>query len=75
MRFNKAKCKVLHMDWGNPKDKYRLDGEWIGSSPAEKDLGIMVDEKLDQEINISIAIEKLDKIYKGNIGPKHILIA
>jgi len=24
MKFNRAKCKVLHMDWGNPKHNYRL---------------------------------------------------
>ena len=24
MRFNRAKCKVLHIDGGNPKYKYRL---------------------------------------------------
>ena len=29
MKFNKAKCKVLHMSRGNPKHKYRLDDEWI----------------------------------------------
>jgi len=44
MKVNKAKYKVLHMGLGNPKHRYRLGGEWIESSPEEKDL---VDEKIN----------------------------
>ncbi|KAJ7427643.1 rna-directed dna polymerase from mobile element jockey-like [Willisornis vidua] len=46
MKFNKSKCKVLHLVCNNPKHKYMLCGEWIETSLGEKDLEVFMDEKL-----------------------------
>jgi len=47
MRFNKAEYKVLHLGQGNTRYQNMPGDERFESSPAEKDLGLLVEEYLD----------------------------
>jgi len=46
MKFNKGQYRVLHLGRNNPMHQHRSEADLLESSSAERDRGVLVDDKL-----------------------------
>lgn len=52
MKFNKGKCQVLHLGCCNVGHRHKLGDKWLESSRLERDLGVLLDSRLNMSHSV-----------------------
>ena len=63
MQFNTSKCKVMHLGrGGNPGHVYRMGDSLLENTPAEKDIGVIVQDTLKPSLHCAKAAAKANSV-------------
>ena len=60
--FHPGKCKVLHLGNNNSENIYHMDNTPLETSEMEKDLGVIIDDRLSFSPHIDKAIKKANSV-------------
>jgi len=58
MRFNTGKCRVLHLWRNNAMHQYKLGADLLQCSSVERDLGVLVDDRLTMSLQCALLVKK-----------------
>ena len=62
MEFNVEKCKIMHLGSTNPKHTYTMGGTNLSVTSEEKDLGVLIDDKLNFRSHIKGIVGKANRV-------------